>query len=76
MTGDDIRSLGKFEAPFGKQVEMLDVTMENNVRLLRVRIREGSRFTVMDLDPVTAKHWGEQMVTWSLAYSESDKEEL
>jgi len=75
MNNDDTRSLGKFDAPFGKQVEMLDVTMENNVRLLRVRIKEGSRFTTMDLDPVTAKHWGDQMVAWSLTYTESMKEE-
>jgi len=68
MNNEEIRSLGKFDAPFGKEVEMLDVTMENNVRLLRVRIREGSRFTTMDLDPVTAKHWGEQMTSWSASY--------
>jgi len=72
MSNDDIRPLGKFDAPFGKVVEMMDVTLENNVRLLRVRIREGSRFTIMDLDPVTARHWGEQMVAWSSTYSESN----
>ncbi len=65
MSTETTNPIDKFEAPFNKQVELLDVEMENDVRLLRVRIREGSRFTIMDLDPMTAKHWGEQMSAWA-----------
>jgi len=32
---------------------------------LRVRIREGSRFTILDLDPSTAAHWGGAMSAWA-----------
>jgi hypothetical protein len=32
--------------------------------LLRVRIREGKRFTIFDIDPATAKQWAETMQTW------------
>ena len=35
--------------------------------LLRTRIREGSRFTVFDIDPVTARQWGEALLAWSQA---------
>ena len=28
--------------------------------MLRVRIREGKRFTVFDIDPETARTWGER----------------
>ena len=33
--------------------------------LMRVRIREGSRFTVFDIDPGSAERWGRAMVEWS-----------
>ena len=35
------------------------------MHLLRVRIREKSRFTIFDVDPVTARRWGEAMRRWS-----------
>ena len=34
------------------------------MHLLRVRIREKSRFTIFDIDPVTAQGWGEAMRRW------------
>jgi hypothetical protein len=61
----ETRPLDRFEAPFNKQVELLEVVHDNGVRLLRVRIREGSRFTIMDLDPETAKRWGAAMTEWA-----------
>jgi hypothetical protein len=33
--------------------------------LLRVRIREGKRFTVFDIDPASARAWGETMLAWA-----------
>lgn len=68
MSDETTRPLDRFPAPFGKQVELQEVALENDVTLLRVRIREGSRFTVMDLDPVTAKRWGETMTEWAQAF--------
>lgn len=35
------------------------------MRLLRTRIREGSRFTVFDIDPITAEAWGEALTRWA-----------
>lgn len=70
MTYPEIRPLDKFPAPFGKQVELQEVVMENGVRLLRLRIREGSRFTIMDLDPVTAERWGRRMTRWAASQEE------
>ena len=32
--------------------------------LVRVRIREGKRFTVFDVDAQTAERWGEAMAAW------------
>lgn len=33
--------------------------------MLRLRIREHRRFTIFDIDPVTAGRWGRAMVEWS-----------
>ena len=33
--------------------------------LLRTRIREKSRFTVFDIDPLTAEAWGRALVEWA-----------
>jgi hypothetical protein len=35
--------------------------------LLRVRIREGRRFTVFDIDARTAADWGEALLAWGRA---------
>jgi hypothetical protein len=35
------------------------------MNLLRTRIREKSRFTVFDVDPLTAEQWGEALLAWA-----------
>lgn len=65
------KPIAQFSTPFAKQVEILEVSLENNVTLLRVRIREGKRFTILDLDPVSAKLWAETMSSWANNYSDS-----
>ncbi len=49
----------------GQQIEMHPIAFEAGVMpLLRVRIREGRRFTVFDIDPGTATAWGEALQAW------------
>jgi len=59
MAGDS-RTIDSFDAPYGKQIEIIE-NAEEGVTFLRVRIREKSRFTILDLDPVTAQRWGRAM---------------
>jgi hypothetical protein len=33
--------------------------------MVRLRIREGKRFTVLDLDENTARYWGTAMCNWA-----------
>jgi hypothetical protein len=33
--------------------------------LLRIRIRERTRFTIFDIDSLTAERWGKQMQEWA-----------
>jgi len=44
---ESITRLGKYTAPYGKEVTLENITYENGMRVLRVHIREGNRFTVM-----------------------------
>ena len=59
-----VTRLDKFSAPYGKEVTLENVAYENGMRVLRVHIREGNRFTVMDIDENTASNWGRTMTDW------------
>jgi hypothetical protein len=46
-------------------VLLQEVAHDSGMVLLRVRIREGRRFTILDLDAETARLWGGAMVDWA-----------
>jgi hypothetical protein len=62
-----INILEKITAPLGGQeVELQQIVhTEGGMPMLRIRIREGKRFTIIDIDPLTAKNWGEAMLRWA-----------
>lgn len=64
---DKITSLDKFRVPVGNQeIELQQIEFEaGGVPVLRLRIREHRRFTIFDIDPVTAGHWAAVMSAWS-----------
>lgn len=65
---DQLTSLTKFRNPYGNQeIELQEVRFEaGGTPMLRLRIRErGARFTIFDIDPVTAKFWAEEMQKWA-----------
>jgi len=65
MIDSTTTTLEKFIAPYGREVTLENVDYENDTRVLRIRIREGNRFTVMDINPETAEKWGEVMIAWA-----------
>ncbi|MEE8392915.1 MAG: hypothetical protein V3R66_01120 [Rhodospirillales bacterium] len=65
MNNDVIRELGGFDAPWGKQVLIQEVGYGDGMTLLRIRIREGRRFTIIDVDADTASTWGNVMCGWA-----------
>lgn len=71
---DKTSSLDKFRVPIGNQeIELQQIEFEaGGMPMLRIRIREGKRFTIFDVDPVTAKRWGRQMLAWAAAGGESE----
>lgn len=66
---DTVTSLDKFRVPIGHQeIELQEFVHDaGGMTLLRTRIREGSRFTVFDIDPVSAAHWGKVLCDWAAA---------
>ena len=64
---DPITPISAFDVPLGGQkVELQQVDFAaGGMSLLRVRIREGPRFTVFDIDPQTAASWGRAMQDWA-----------
>ena len=62
-----ITELQKFSVPLGgQQVEMQEIIhAEGAMPMLRLRIREGKRFTIFDLDPLTTKSLADAMLGWA-----------
>ena len=71
-----ITSLDKFRVPIGNQeIELQQFEFQGGgMPMLRLRIREGARFTIFDIDPVTAGRWAAVMATWSKQQLDAAKE--
>jgi hypothetical protein len=63
----EIRPLASLSVPLGGQlIELQQIEhASGGMALLRVRIREGRRFTVFDIDPASARTWGKAMLQWA-----------
>ncbi|BDI07936.1 DUF6967 family protein [Sphaerotilus microaerophilus] len=61
------RRLADLTVPWGRQeIQLEEVDFETGgMPLLRVRIREGKRFTIFDVDAATAAAWAQAMQAWS-----------
>ncbi len=59
--------LAKIHAPLGGQdIELQQIEFDaGGMPLLRTRIREKSRFTIFDIDPITAEQWGRALIDWA-----------
>jgi hypothetical protein len=66
---DQIISIDKFRVPIGNQeIELQQVKFDaGGMPMLRVRIREHRRFTIFDIDPITAERWATEMLAWAKA---------
>jgi hypothetical protein len=62
---DEIVLVDKFPAtPFRQEIEMQQISHEAGFVTLRLRIREGKRFTIFEIDQETALHWGNSLLNW------------
>ncbi len=65
MTEAGKRRRETIQVPYGRVIRLDEVDFESGMRLLRVTIREGGRFTILDLDAATAAQWGRAMSDWA-----------
>ncbi len=73
MSGDIKTRISIIEAPYRREIWLDDVAFESGMRLLRVTIKEGPRFTQLDLDAATAEQWGRTMMDWARRAKEGAK---
>lgn len=64
MTATRKREIGEIAAPYGRNVKLDEVSYESGMTLLRVTIREGGRFTILEIDVAAAGQWGKMMMEW------------
>ena len=62
-----VTPLSRLRVPLGGQeIELQQIDHESGgMSLLRTRIREGSRFTIFDIDPLSAAQWGQALLDWA-----------
>jgi hypothetical protein len=65
VSDEVVNMLDEFAAPYGRKITLESVQHESGLRMLRIRIREGNRFTTMDIDEDTAKRWNSVMSAWA-----------
>ena len=65
MSGEIKTRIATIEAPYRREVWLDEVQFESGMRLLRMTIKEGRRFTQLDLDEETAVKWGQAMLDWA-----------
>lgn len=65
MTAEVVKTLSKIAAPYGREIVLESIEHESSLRMLRIRIREGNRFTIMDIDEETAERWSAVMSAWA-----------
>jgi hypothetical protein len=58
------------DAPYRREIWLDDLQFDSGMRLLRVTIKEGRRFTQLDLDAATADRWAQIMLDWTRRTSE------
>lgn len=65
MSEETVKRLERFKAPYGREITLDDVEHESGMKLLRITVREGRRFTIFDLDAPTATHWATSLASWA-----------
>lgn len=65
MTEPERFKLGTIQAPYGRELRLEELRFETGMRILRVTVREGRRFTTLDLDPERAREVSAALGAWA-----------
>ncbi len=64
-TYQSVTDIESFDAHWNKLATLQNVVYEGGMTLIRLRIKEGSRFTDLELDPGTAAAIGKALIDWA-----------
>jgi len=62
---ETVTDIAELELPFRRSASLKNAEFENGLNFLRLTLREGRRFTVIDLDPDSAQKLGGIMQRWA-----------
>lgn len=65
MSNQEQMLIDEFIIPYNKKVRLENVDHESGMQMLRIHIREGRRFTMMDLDAEAAEKMGQHFLAWA-----------
>ncbi len=65
MSATPRREIGEIAAPYGRRIRLEEVAYDSGMTLLRLTIREGGRYTILEIDADTAEQWGALMRDWA-----------
>jgi hypothetical protein len=65
VTSSEKTRLAEIDAPYGRRVRLNEVIYPSGMKLLRVTIQEGARYTILELDAATATLWADGMAGWA-----------
>jgi hypothetical protein len=71
MSATPKQEIGEIVAPYGRRIKLDEVAYDSGMTLLRVTIREGGRYTILELDSATAAQWGGLMRDWASAQTDT-----
>ncbi len=60
-----VSPLEVIQAPWNKEVSLDEVVYEGGFKMIRLRIKEGRRFTDLELDPETASRLSTVIGAWA-----------
>ena len=69
MSATPKQEIAEIVAPYGRRIRLDEIAYESGMTLLRVTIREGGRYTILELDAATSAQWGALMQDWAAAQS-------
>lgn len=59
-----VNDLGMLNLMYGKELRIEEIVYDSGLRLLRLRLKEGKRFTTIELDADNAAKWADIIGPW------------
>jgi len=65
MTDETVTDIAELDLPFHRRATLKDVAFDGGLNMLRLTLREGRRFTIIDMDAASADRMGALMIAWA-----------